>query len=129
MKKIVSKVLPFALGLLLSSGVMAQYQLENLDRGLVAVRTNPKSVFLSWRILGTDAKNLAFNIYRGKTKLNTSPITTVSNWVDSTGIESSEYSLCAVINGKEQKSIYTQVLSQNFIEIPLKMPEGGTTRW
>jgi rhamnogalacturonan endolyase len=106
---------------------MAQYQLENLDRGLVAVRTNPKSVFLSWRILGTDAKNLAFNIYRGKTKLNTSPITTVSNWVDSTGIESSEYSLCAVINGKEQKSIYTQVLSQNFIEIPLKMPEGGTT--
>ena len=127
MKKIVSKVLPFALGLLLSSGVMAQYQLENLDRGLVAVRTNPKSVFLSWRILGSDAKNLAFNIYRGKTKLNTSPITTVSNWVDSTGIESSEYSLCAVINGKEQKSIYTQVLSQNFIEIPLKMPEGGTT--
>ncbi|MDI9859564.1 rhamnogalacturonan lyase [Flectobacillus roseus] len=127
MKKIVSKVLPFALGLLLSSGVMAQYQLENLDRGLVAVRTNPKSVFLSWRILGTDAKNVAFNIYRGKTKLNTSPITTVSNWVDSTGIESSEYSLCAVINGKEQKSIYTQVLSQNFIEIPLKMPEGGTT--
>ncbi|PAC29894.1 rhamnogalacturonan lyase [Flectobacillus sp. BAB-3569] len=106
---------------------MAQYQLENLDRGLVAVRTNPKSVFLSWRILGTDAKNLAFNIYGGKTKLNTSPITRVSNWVDSTGIESSEYSLCAVINGKEQKSIYTQVLSQNFIEIPLKMPEGGTT--
>ncbi|WP_229363126.1 rhamnogalacturonan lyase [Flectobacillus sp. BAB-3569] len=115
------------MGLLLSSGVMAQYQLENLDRGLVAVRTNPKSVFLSWRILGTDAKNLAFNIYGGKTKLNTSPITRVSNWVDSTGIESSEYSLCAVINGKEQKSIYTQVLSQNFIEIPLKMPEGGTT--
>ncbi|MDI9868914.1 rhamnogalacturonan lyase [Flectobacillus roseus] len=127
MKKIVSKVLPFGLGLLLSSGVMAQYQLENLDRGLVAVRTNPKSVFLSWRILGSDAKNLAFNIYRGKTKLNASPITTISNWVDSTGIESSEYSLCAVINGKEQKSIYTQVLSQNFIEIPLKIPEGGTT--
>ncbi len=127
MKKIVSKVLPFAMGLLMSHGITAQYQLENLDRGLIAVRTNPKSVFLSWRILGTDAKNLAFNLYRGKTKLNANPISTISNWVDSSGVESEEYSVRAVLNGKEQKAYSTKVLAQNFIEIPLNIPAGGTT--
>jgi len=37
-------------------------QMEYLDRGLVAVKVTD-GVFLSWRMLGTDAKDISFNIY------------------------------------------------------------------
>ena len=38
-----------------------QTQLEDLDRGVVAVKSTA-GVFLSWRSLATDDRNLAFDI-------------------------------------------------------------------
>ncbi|MGO8055556.1 hypothetical protein, partial [Rhizobium leguminosarum] len=59
--------------------------MEWLDRGVVAVRNNDGKVFVSWRLLGTDPANIAFNVYRAngnmkdgsdKTiKLNKAPVT------------------------------------------------------
>jgi len=37
---------------------------EALNRGLVAFRTSENNVFISWRLLGTDAEGTAFNLYR-----------------------------------------------------------------
>src|SRR4030042_3185289 len=34
--------------------VSGQYQIETLDRGLIAVKTTDTSVFISWRLLATD---------------------------------------------------------------------------
>ena len=39
----------------------AARQMERLDRGLIAVKTND-GVFLSWRMFGTDAESIAFNL-------------------------------------------------------------------
>ena len=60
-------------------------QMERLSRGVVAVNQGGK-VFVGWRMFGTDADNISFNLYRttdGKsTKLNDKPITDVTFFVD-----------------------------------------------
>ena len=42
----------------------AQYQMERLSRGVVAVRTSSSQVYVGWRLFGTDAAGTAFNLYR-----------------------------------------------------------------
>ena len=42
----------------------AQRQMEGLGRGVVAVHQADGSVFVGWRLLGTDPDALAFNLYR-----------------------------------------------------------------
>ena len=54
--------------------------MENLGRGVVAVRTSPAEVFVGWRVLGTDPPDVAFNLYRSTAaarpvKLNATPLT------------------------------------------------------
>lgn len=59
------KTLPLCAALLLSLGVArAQPVLENLGRGVVAVHQPDGRVAVSWRFLGTDPDNVAFNLYR-----------------------------------------------------------------
>jgi hypothetical protein len=81
--------------------IFAQYQMENLDRGLVAVQTG-NGVFLSWRVLGTDPKSISFNIYRNGTKINATPITGATNMVDAAGSTGSTYTVRPIIGGTEQ---------------------------
>jgi hypothetical protein len=38
--------------------------MEHLGRGLVVVRASETSVYLGWRLLGTDPADIAFNVYR-----------------------------------------------------------------
>ncbi len=45
-------------------GLMAQRQMENLDRGVIAVRCPGDSVYVGWRLLGTEPDDIAFNLYR-----------------------------------------------------------------
>lgn len=74
---------------LLGSHAAAQHQMENLGRGLVAVRSGEAEVFLSWRLLGNDPAEIAFDVYRSTDgarpdKLNAAPITDSMNFVDTT---------------------------------------------
>lgn len=102
-------------------------QMETLDRGTVAVKVN-SGVFVSFRALGTEASSTGYNIYRGNTKINATPITNKTNYVDTAGTTSSTYQIAAVINGVEQsKSAAVNVLSNNYLDIPLQVPAGGTT--
>lgn len=104
----------------------SQRQMENLDRGTVAVKTN-SGVFVSWRALGTEATTVTYNLYSGTTKLNSTPLS-VTNYTDTTGTTSSTYCVAAVVNGVEQtKSDAVSVLSNNYLSIPLTPPAGGTT--
>src|SRR5262245_16280797 len=55
-------------------------QMERLDRGLVAIHAAEGEVFLSWRLLGDDPQDVAFNVYRTPAggepvKLNSEPLT------------------------------------------------------
>lgn len=102
-------------------------QIENLDRGVVAVKVG-NGVFVSWRALGTESLSVGYNLYRGSTKLNSSPITTKTNYIDTGGSTSSTYSVAAVVNGQEQaKSTPVSVWGSNYLQIPLSIPQGGTT--
>lgn len=101
--------------------------MENLNRGLVAVRTSPNQVFLSWRLLGTEPLTTTFNVYRDGKKINTTPLAITTNFIDNsenTGI----YTVRAVVNNIEQKdSEKGKIWEQQYLDIPLKAPTGGTT--
>ena len=107
--------------------VSAQRLMERLDRGVVAVKVS-NGVFISWRLFGNDPDGIAFNVYRGSTKVNSSPITGATNLTDNAGTASSTYSVRTVINGVEQTgSKEVSVWSSNCLTINLQCPAGGTT--
>ncbi|GGK77667.1 rhamnogalacturonan endolyase YesW [Rufibacter glacialis] len=77
--------------------------------------------------MGTDPQNIAFNLYRGKSKLNTSPITGATNYADKTNVNET-YTVRPVIGGKEQAaSAPASVWVEPFKRIPLQQPASGTT--
>lgn len=112
----------------------APYQMENLGRGVVAVRTGASSVYVGWRLLGLDPSTIAFNVYRGSTKLNASPITATTNFVDNGATFGSAltYTVRPVLNGVEQAAsagftLPANAATQQFLNIPLQVPQGGKT--
>lgn len=113
---------------LLFSPSLAQRQLEALDRGLVAVHTSGSQIFLSWRVLGNDPSQTAFNVYRNGTKINNTPITGATNYTDASGSLSATYTVRPVINGTEQAVAGTaKPFTGPALSIPLQVPTGGTT--
>ena len=90
--------------------LFAQPLMEDLDRGIVAFPDNKGKVFISWRLLGTEDKSLAFNLYKTTNKktiqLNKSPIVSATNFTDE-NVDSSQvniYTVKAILNGKEEKN-------------------------
>lgn len=86
-----------------SFSLFASKQMEYLDRGLVAVQVN-NGVFLSWRYLGTDPSSIGFNIYRDGVRVNDTPISTKTNYVDYGGNVNSKYVVKSVRDGSEYES-------------------------
>jgi len=112
---------------LLPTLTLAQRQMERLNRGVVAVRTSAEEVYVGWRLFGTEPANTAFNVYRGKTKINASPITGATNLIDKTSLADT-YTVRAVSNGKEQAaSESATVWAKNYLSISIQAPASGTT--
>ena len=108
-----------ALALLVSMGANAQRFTDKLDRGLVAVKTT-KGVYCSWRIQTDEYYDVKYNLYRDGTKVNAEPLD-VSNFTDTSGSESSQYTVKAVLNGVEQQaSKAATVFKSNYKEIKIK---------
>lgn len=81
---------------------------ERLDRGLVAVAMGGGRVHLSWRLLDTDAPNVAFNVYRlagtAETRLNARPIRATTDVVDTVPAgRQPSWRVVAVVNGRERR--------------------------
>lgn len=107
--------------------LQAQYQMENLGRGVVAIRTSSSQVYIGWRLLGTDPAGIGFNVYRGTTRINTTVITASTNVVDDITTNST-YTVRPVIGGVEQAaSAGANVTTQAYLNVPLQIPAGGTT--
>ncbi len=114
-------------------------QMEYLDRGVMAVKKASNQIYVSWRLLGTDPSSIAFNLYRSANggaavKLNSSPITTTTDYTDTTftSSQSNSYYVRPVVNGVEQapSGSYTLAASapvQQFLSVPLQVPAGVTT--
>ncbi|GIH16922.1 hypothetical protein Raf01_50940 [Rugosimonospora africana] len=102
-------------------------QMEKLNRGLISVRSGSGNL-VSWRLLGTDPQNVAFNVYRGSTKLNSTPITASTNYLDSGAAAGSAYTVRAVVNGVEQGASESALQFTNgYLDVPIQPPSGGTT--
>lgn len=121
----------FLLTIFSYTALFAQRQMENLDRGLVAIHTGNDRFFVSWRVLGTDPADLAFNLYRksgeeAAVKLNAQPITGATNFIDSTARETkaNTWFVKSVINGKEKEergsfTMPVNALVKPYISLPL----------
>jgi len=113
-------------------------QIEYLDRGTIAVRMNEDSVFVSWRMLGTEPDDIAFNIYRqsGNGKplmLNKKPITESTDYIDGNADlkADNKYFVKAVLKGKKQEESKSFTLKANspvqqYVNISLRTPAGYT---
>ncbi|WP_179089126.1 rhamnogalacturonan lyase [Paenibacillus odorifer] len=116
-----------AFGSLSSVSAAAARQAEKLNRGLVAVKVS-SGVFVSWRLLGTEELSVSFNLYRNGTKVNVTPITDSTNYQDNAGTASSSYTVRAIVGGIEQSdSPAANVWANNYLDVPIQIPAGGTT--
>lgn len=136
MKTIFNALTAVLLSGCMSTAANAQKMMEKLGRGVVAINQGGGKVYVGWRLLGTDADKLAFNLYRqsgGKAavKLNAQPIAATTNYVDekvdSTLAQS--YFVKEVLNGKEGEASAPFTLAANntakpYLSVPLQTPAG-----
>ncbi|WP_198033450.1 rhamnogalacturonan lyase [Flavobacterium commune] len=111
--------------------------MESLDRGLIAVKENGH-FYVGWRVLGTDADNLAFNLYRksgtnAAVRVNDQPISGATNLIDDKAnpAEENSWFVKTVSNGVEKEakgsfSIPANSPDKNYLSIPLKGISGYT---
>ncbi len=108
--------------------LQAQRHMENLDRGVVAVKTGSNEVFVSWRLLGTEPSDIGFNLYRGSTKVNLDPILNATNYVDNNASGDQKYSIRPVIDGKEREaSAPASVWAKQYLSLHIQQPAEGIT--
>lgn len=102
--------------------------METLDRGLVAIKTDD-GVFLSWRLNAYEyEKGLDFILFRNGEKITKYPITDSTNYLDKNGNSGDEYTVKAVLDGMmERKGYTTKVLDTPYLPIPMDKPEPYTT--
>ncbi|MFC4071092.1 rhamnogalacturonan lyase family protein [Actinoplanes subglobosus] len=102
-------------------------QMEDLDRGLISVRSGSANL-VSWRLLGTEAPSTGFNVYRAGTRLNSSPVTGSTNYLDAGAAANASYTVRAVVNGTEQAdSPASLTFANGYLDVRLQVPAGGTT--
>ncbi len=129
MKKSLQLILLF---IILVSPLWSQRNMEQLRRGVVAIKTTSNSAFISWRLLGTEPRDIGFNIYRLEeggidVKLNSSVLLQGTNYTDATAdfTKNNTYYVKPVINDIEQEASegYTLLATQAVepcLVVPLK---------
>jgi rhamnogalacturonan endolyase len=130
-------LLPLSLAVCLlvtSNMASAQRIMERLDRGVVAVQREDGSVYIGWRLLGSDPEDVAFNLYRITStveeewetiRLNERPIVESTNFVDKFGREGDFYEVRPVVDGVEKNEDEpVRILPKKYLTIPLRTPEG-----
>ena len=101
------------------------YQMEDLDRGVVAVFGSSGN-YVGWRMLGyeyrrDDPSSVSYNLYRDGTLV--ANVADSTNYWDAGAGASAAYSVSAVIDGAEcEQSAATTPWAENYIRIPLSSP-------
>ncbi len=99
-----------------------QRQLENIDRGLVAVSLDGYT-FVSWRWLGTESSEVTYNLYRDGVKVNPAPLN-ITNYTDIK--PGSKYSVAPVINGVEgEKCAEVSAWANKYLDVKIDKPADG----
>ncbi|MDE6532464.1 MAG: autotransporter-associated beta strand repeat-containing protein [Muribaculaceae bacterium] len=114
-------LLAMAASMAIAPGIMAQRVTDVLGRGLVAMKTDG-GVYCSWRITAEEWEGTEYNIYRGSTKLNSTPLK-VSNFTDPSGSLDATYTVRAVVDGVESAACDpVKVWEKNYTIITPKHP-------
>ena len=121
-----------AIMLITVGGCQARRQMENLTRGVVAVKQPDKGVYIGWRLFGTDPESIAFNVYRivednEPVKINQQPITDSTNYIDKNADiqKTLQYFIRPVLNGKELPPCKpVTAWEDNYLEIPIQPIDG-----
>ncbi|SDI94395.1 hypothetical protein SAMN04488074_101101 [Lentzea albidocapillata subsp. violacea] len=115
--------------ILVASGVpaVAAEPAGAADRGLVSIRSvRGDGNFVSWRLLGSDATDVAFNVYRDGVKVNRAPVTTATSYLDAGAPATASYSVRQVSGGVESaaatRSVGTLATSR---DVPIQSPGSG----
>ncbi len=97
-----------------------QRPMEDIDRGLVAV-TVGKTVFVSWRWLGTESADTKYNLYCDGNLVNPEPMN-ATNYTDINPGKS--YQVAPVTDGQEgEKCAAVTPWADDHIDIPIEKPE------
>ena len=102
-------------------------QMENLNRGIVAVKQT-NSVYVGWRMFGTDPNTITFNLYRivgnsEPVKVNDRPIGDSTNYIDKAADPNQElqYFVRPILDGKElEASKPVRAWDRDYLEIPIQ---------
>ena len=107
-------------------GTTAERQMESLSRGLIAVKHDNRSNFLSWRLLESDPVGAAFNVYRtdgnDTVKLNKAPITDATNFIDGRVISNDHRYFVRLVEGRNERapSEFATIWNSSYLEIPIQ---------
>lgn len=101
-------------------------QAEYLDRGLVAVK-QADGIYVGWRMLGTDPDSVSFDLYRDGVKINSTPITGSTNYLDAQGTENSKYQIKVNGGSGPKQSEVAEVWDQQYLSVKLDKPADGVT--
>ena len=95
----------------------SKLKMEKLGRGVIAVRRNKDEVFVTWRYLSSDPVDVAFNVYRDGNRVNVTPVTIGSFYIDRNP-GGGTYTVKPVVNGREKEE------KNAAFTLPDKAPEG-----
>jgi rhamnogalacturonan endolyase len=110
--------------------------MEQLGRGLVALRSENGDVCVQWRLLATDSPDIAFNLYRvtgdgEPVRVNAEPITGATHVIDGNADTSRQHAwfVRPVVDGREQADSTRFVLPAGnaalpYISVPIAAPNG-----
>ena len=103
----------------------SKLQREQLNRGVVAVKTEDGKVAVSWRTLISDPKGQPYDVYRNGVKLNTKPLTTGGTFfIDEQPLQTdATYEIRG--GGSSGKWLLKADAPIGYLTIPLQKPEGG----
>lgn len=124
MKKLISAIISASMIVAASAQIFtpisvqaasARY-MENLDRGLVAMKT-ADGVYLSWRLSGTENYNSSFTVYRDGKQIAT--VSDSTNYLDTSGTMNSQYSVFSSSSSIKCDVVKPFASGSNFLDIPL----------
>lgn len=102
----------------------SKLKMENLGRGVVAVRQSPEEVTVSWRYLESDPENQTFDVYRDGKKVNSKPIANSTYFIDKNKENNSTvYTVKPTQGGKEGSFTLAANAPLGYLNIPLNTPE------
>ena len=82
---------------------------------------------VSWRLLGSDPRDIAFNVYRGSTRVNSTPLTSATSYLDAGAPADASYTVRPVVDGVELgPSAASLNFTNGYLDVPLQRPAGGT---